>query len=100
MVFEWMILGSIPRYAPDGFRASQATHPPRQGLLSINISNSVFRFPIMAPGPPICHLSFVISLAIGYRLLAIREALTIGNRVSAPCAPFPKHENRYFVENC
>jgi hypothetical protein len=35
-------MGSIPRRAGRRFRASQATHPPHQGLLSAKMANAVF----------------------------------------------------------
>ena len=35
-------MGSIPRRAGRRFRASQATHPPHQGLLSAIMANAVF----------------------------------------------------------
>jgi hypothetical protein len=40
MVLEWIIVGSIPRRIPGRFRASQATRPPRQGLLFRSYSKS------------------------------------------------------------
>ncbi len=41
---------SIRRWALGRFRASQATHPPRQGLLFTNIPQSAFRNPHFLSG--------------------------------------------------
>jgi hypothetical protein len=68
MVLERMIVGAIPRQILGRFRASQATRPPRQGLLSTNIPNWMFVFPITGSVPDIFHLSSRWLSAIGYSL--------------------------------
>jgi hypothetical protein len=90
MVLERMIVGSIPRRILGRFRASQATRPPRQGLLSTNIPNSMFLFPITGSVPDIFHLSSRWLSAIGYWLFA---------KPWRPASPLKKNENRYFAQN-
>jgi hypothetical protein len=74
MVLERMIVGSIPRRILGRFRASGGcrTRPPRQGLLSTNIPNSMFLFLITGSVPDIFHLSSRWLSAIGYWLFAKR----------------------------
>src|SRR3981189_337735 len=90
--------GSMPRQVLDHSRASQATHPPRQRLLSTIPQSEIRSSPggcsftdipnprlarsenpdTSASAAGICHLSFVISTAIGYW-----QSLS-------PCTPFQK----------